>query len=58
MLDFGLSHLTSSHFILKPRSWVFKPTVPKVPYSPTHSQDYRACDIARLYFPTDFYPNK
>ena len=44
--DFGLSLLTSSHFILNHGAGFYKPTIPQ--YSPTHLKDYSTCNSARF----------
>jgi hypothetical protein len=54
-LDFGISRLTSLHFILCHVAGLYKPTIPQSP--PSHLWDYSTCNSARLEFSTKFVQN-
>jgi hypothetical protein len=54
-LDFGLSQLISLKFILHHVAGFFKPTIPQS--LPSHLQDYRICNNARLELSTNFVPS-
>ena len=47
-----IGQLRSSNFILYPGTGLYKPTIPQ--YPPSHLQDYRTYNNAKLEFPTVF----
>jgi hypothetical protein len=55
LLGFGLSRLTSLHFIQYHVAGFYKPTILQSP--PSHLREYSTCNNARLEFSTIFVPS-